>query len=222
MRMRGVRDGGGDGHELAFERVLFFSDAVFAIAITLLVIDLRLPDLGPHASNDDVIEALRAMAPRLFAYALSFATIGLYWLSHWRRYHHVVRVDSRLAGINLLLLGLVALIPFPTGLIGQYGDTPIAVAFYAVTLSAAGIMGSVSWLYADRAELTTPGLSPQFIQASAFRGLAVPIVMLPSLLFLPVIGAKGVELTWLLIIPVQVVARRWRGMDDRPDTVEEP
>ncbi len=220
MRSRSSRESVGDG--LAFERVLFFSDAVFAIAITLLVIELRLPDLGEHATSDDVLRALQAQAPRLFAYALSFLTIGTYWLAHWRRYQVVERIDFRLATINLLLLGFVALIPFPTGVIGEYGDTAAAVVFYAVTLSAAGIMGTVSWLYADRAGLTVPGLSRHHVRSSSLRGMAVPIVMLPSLVLLPLIGPPGVELSWLLIIPVQVLADRWRQTDHEPNTLEEP
>ncbi len=216
MRSRGSAESEVGG--LAFERMLFFSDAVFAIAITLLVIELRLPDLGEHATSDDVLRALQAQIPRLFAYALSFITIGLYWLAHWRRYQAVDRIDFRLVSINLLLLGLVALIPFPTGVIGEHGDTVAAVVFYAVTLSAAGIMGTVSWLYADRAGLTVPGLSRHHFQSATLRGMSVPLVMLPSLLLLPLIGPAGVELTWLLIVPVQMLADRWRPTDDRPGT----
>src|SRR4051794_4423800 len=88
---------------LDFERLLFFSDAVFAIAITLLIIDIRLPALPSDATEQDVIDAIRAMLPSLFAYALSFATIGLYWLAHWRRYRYVSGVDERLVALNLLL-----------------------------------------------------------------------------------------------------------------------
>ena len=141
--------------------------------------------------------------------------------SHWRRYQVVERIDFRLATINLLLLGFVALIPFPTGIIGEYGDTAAAVVFYAVTLSAAGIMGTVSWLYADRTGLTVAGLSRHHLRSSILRGMAVPIVMLPSLVLLPLIGPGGVELSWLLIIPVQVLADRWRRTGDDPNSVEE-
>ena len=76
-------------HDLGFERLIFFSDAVFAIAITLLIIEVRLPALPDHPTDADIVAALRATLPSIFAYVLSFATIGLYWLSHWRRWRFV-------------------------------------------------------------------------------------------------------------------------------------
>ena len=147
-----------DGHEpeLDLERVVFFSDAVFAIAITLLVLDLRIPDLPDHASQDTIRAALVAATPRIFAWILSFATIGLYSIAHWRKFRAIERTDERLAAINLLLLGVIAFVPFPTGLIGAHGDEPLVVVLYALTLATAGILGSVSWIYARWAGLTRP------------------------------------------------------------------
>ena len=197
-----------EAHGLEFERVLFFSDAVFAIAITLLVIELRLPAVEAAATGDDVVDALGRLAPNLIAYALSFTIIGLYWLAHWRRFQHIERTDQRLAGLNLLLLGLVALIPFPTAVIGEHGDTAAAVILYAVTLSAAGVVGTSTWLYAAHAGLTEPGLTPEYVRLAALRGLSVPIVMLGSLPLLLVIGPYGVELSWILILPVQILVGR--------------
>lgn len=201
-----------DAHGLEYERVLFFSDAVFAIAITLLVIDLRLPELPHGATGDDVLAAFVEQAPRLFAYALSFATIGMYWLAHWRRFQAIARTNERLAILNLILLGLVALIPFPTGLIGEHGDTPIAVVVYAVNLSAAGLAGTATWLYAARAGLAEADLPTNYTRRAALRGLSVPIVMLGSLIVLPIVGPYGTELSWLLIFPVQLLLGRWPAL----------
>jgi uncharacterized membrane protein len=145
-RRRGPEERG-----LGFERLVFFSDAVFAIAITLLIIEVRLPDLPRGATEDQLREALGALIPKVFAYVLSFATIGLYWLAHWRRFRYVARVNERLVAINLVLLGFVAFIPFPTALIGQHGDQPPVVIVYAVVVSLAGMFGPLSWLYAWRA-----------------------------------------------------------------------
>ena len=195
-------------HDLGFERLIFFSDAVFAIAITLLIIEVRLPALPDHPTDADIVAALRATLPSIFAYVLSFATIGLYWLSHWRRWRFIARVNERLVGLNLLLLGLVAFIPFPTALIGEQGDHVSVVIIYALSLSAAGIAGPLTWLYAWRSGLAIPTVSPLYARLSAIRGFAVPVVLLGSLLFLPVVGTTGVELMWLLIAPVQVLLNR--------------
>jgi uncharacterized membrane protein len=199
-----------DGHEpeLDLERVVFFSDAVFAIAITLLVLDLRIPDLPEHASQDTIRAALGAATPRIFAWVLSFATIGLYWMAHWRKFRAIERTDERLAAINLLLLGVIAFVPFPTGLIGAHGDEPLVVILYALTLATAGILGSVSWVYARWAGLTRPGIDDRFVRRGAFRGITVPIVMLGSLALLPFVSTSVVEASWLLIFPVQIVINR--------------
>ncbi|HET7830860.1 MAG TPA: TMEM175 family protein [Candidatus Limnocylindrales bacterium] len=195
-------------HGLDFERLLFFSDAVFAIAITLLIIDVRLPELPDSATDADVIAGVRATLPSIFAYVLSFATIGLYWLAHWRRYRHVIAANERLVALNLVLLALIAFIPFPTGLIGEHGDIAAAVVIYAVSLSAAGIAGPLTWLYAWRAGLVHAAVTASYARYVALRGFSVPVVMLGSLVLLPLIGTTGVELSWLLIIPVQLSMNR--------------
>ncbi len=169
---------GPETRSLAFERTLFFSDAVFAIAITLLVIDLHLPSLPDHPNGEQVLTALTSVLPGVFAYALSFATIGLYWLAHLRRYREVERVDERVSGINLILLGFVAFIPFPTAMIGQHGDQPAIVAVYAVSLTLAGLMGTLTWLYLERRGLLRPALSQRFIRYTTYRTLSVPLVMM--------------------------------------------
>jgi TMEM175 potassium channel family protein len=207
---------------LDLERVVFFSDAVFAIAITLLVLELRIPDLPEHAGTDEIVTAIGITMPRIFAWVLSFATIGLYWLAHWRRFRFIDRIDERMAAINLLLLGLIAFVPFPTALIGEHGDQAVVVILYAVSLSAAGVVGPLSWLYAWRAGLVRSDVPAETVRLGALRGFSVPVVMLGSLVLLPLVGPSGVELLWLLIIPVQfgmnrAIARRERTSSDAAD-----
>ena len=193
-----------EAHGLDFERLLFFSDAVFAIAITLLIIEVRLPPMPERATNQALIESLQEILPSILAYGLSFATIGLYWLAHWRRYRYVARVDERLVALNLVLLAFIAFIPFPTAVIGAHGDLTVAVILYAITLSAAGLLGPLTWLYAWRAGLVRPDVGARYARYAAFRGFSVPVVMLTSLLLLPLLGPAAVEISWLLIVPVQV------------------
>jgi uncharacterized membrane protein len=117
------------------DRILFFSDAVLAIAITLLVIDLRVPEmargLGP---------ALRDLWPNYVAYIFSFFIIGNYWLSHHRFFRLVRRYDDRLCALNLLFLFFVALIPFSARLISQYPGTRMAVVAYSLNILPLGII----------------------------------------------------------------------------------
>lgn len=127
------------------DRILFFSDAVMAIAITLLVIDLRVPEisrgLGP---------ALRGLWPNYLAYVFSFFIIGSYWLSHHRFFRPIRRYDDRLALMNLLFLFFVALIPFSTRVISQYPGTRIAVVLYSLNILPLGILSYVQVRYAYR------------------------------------------------------------------------
>lgn len=194
--------------DLGLERIIFLSDGVFAIAMTLLVIDLRIPEVAAAATSDQVIAALGELRPRIFAYALSFTIIGFYWIAHWRRFKLIDRADPGLAYLNLLLLAFIAFIPFPTSLIGEHGDLPITVVIYAVTLSAAGLLGFVTWLYAVNAGLVMADAPKDLVHSGAIRGLAVPFVMLSSLLFLPLVGTSVVEISWLLVLPAQVVLAR--------------
>jgi len=209
--------------EFGRERLVFFSDAVFAIAITLLALDVRVPDIAGEATNGTVAPALGSIAPRIFTYALSFAVVGLFWLAHWRRYLLIEHVDEGLVLLNILLLGFVALIPFPTALLGEHGDVPFAVVVYVLIISATGVMGPVSWIYADRKGMIDPGLSRTEVMLGAMRGLAVPFVMLASLVLLPFFSTALVQASWLLIFPVQALIRRWvRSRDETPPEAPAP
>jgi uncharacterized membrane protein len=195
--------------EPGLERLVFFSDAVFAIAITLLVVDLRVPEMAGRVTDARLADAVAELSPRIFAYALSFAVIGLYWLTHWRRFSMIDHLDERMVLLNLLLLAFVAFIPFPTSLIGEYGDHDLAVVIYASTLGLSGLVGTASWLYAARANLLRPRVSRNEVRLGALRGIAVPLVMLGSLAILPLTGPGAVEVTWLAIFPAQWLIARW-------------
>src|SRR5438105_4723264 len=125
------------GHEL--DRVVFFSDAVFAISITVLTLSLRLP---AHTANVGVAHALRKAIPSVFTYVLSFAVIGLYWIAHHRMFRYIDRLDATLLLLNLAALCVVAFVPFPTSVLGDHGNTTAAVVFYAATMCP---LGAVVW-----------------------------------------------------------------------------
>jgi len=197
-----VSDGADVPADLGLDRVVFLSDGLFAIALTILVIDLRLPDLPAAASSGEISAAIAGLVPRVFAYALSFTIISFYWVAHLRRCKLIGRADAGLAYLNLVLLAFIALIPFPTSLIGEHGDQSLPVVIYAGTLSAAGVAGFLSWVYALRAGLVNADAPQGLVQSGAIRGLAAPVVMLPSLLLLPIASTYLVELSWMLILPV--------------------
>ncbi len=113
------------------------SDGVFAIVITLLVLDIKLPEVNALG----LIQALKESLPRIAAYVLSFAIIGLYWISHLRSFELIAKVDGAVFWINLLLLLLVSFIPFPTALLGRYPNEALPIVIYGLTLIACNAVG---------------------------------------------------------------------------------
>jgi uncharacterized membrane protein len=200
--------GANPDSDLGRDRLLAFSDAIFAFAITLLALDVRLPDLPDSTTNAQLIDALIQLGPKIGAYAVTFAVVGLFWLAHWRRFQFIARVDEPLLLVNLVLLGFVALLPFPTAVLGTHGDLPAATVLYVVNLSIVGLLGTASWLVAVRRGLVRPDVTRSDELLGLLRGVPVPIVMLASLALLR-FGTTVVELSWLLIFPVQSLIRRW-------------
>lgn len=161
---------------LGLERLIFFSDAVFAIAITLLVLQIQLP------ANAVFPGALSDVLPEIGAYILSFFVIGAYWIAHHRFYQHIIRFDNRLLWLNLLLLLFVAFIPFPTRAIAEYGDAQAVVILYAATIALTGlIMLLTCWYAASRHRLIEPDLDADFIKWIYVRHLLIPVVFLASI-----------------------------------------
>jgi uncharacterized membrane protein len=168
------RRAGPRAQSLAFERLVFFSDAVIAIAITLLVIDLRLPETVPLAGWRDLAAALGQLLPRLVSMLVSFVVIGSLWLSHHRFFRLVQSFDTGLLLLNLVFLLFVASLPFPTGLVGRYSTIPGAEALYAAWVAAAGLAKLGMWLHAARGRrLVREDLGDREIALATLR-FAVP------------------------------------------------
>jgi TMEM175 potassium channel family protein len=191
---------------IEYDRVLFFSDAVFAIAITLLVVDLRVPNLPAgliHAGDQ-----LRAAESRILGFALSFAVIGLFWISHHTIFRHITVLNRVLIVINLLFLGMIAFLPYPTALLSATSTSqPPAVIFYAACVAAAGFAQAAIWLYAIRAGLVEGGITPTLRRYFTARLLCTPVVFALSI---PVAAAAPsvAAYLWLLIVAINVVLRR--------------
>jgi len=124
-------------------RLQTFTDGVFAIVITLLILDIRVPDVRAEALGN----ALMHLLPRVFTYIMSFAVVALYWLVHHRMSDLVRHVDGPLVWLNMLWLLFVSVIPFPTALLGRYPLQAIPIAVYGVNLILANIVGFFITLY---------------------------------------------------------------------------
>ncbi len=150
-------------------RLEAFSDGVFAIAATLLVLDLHV-----SARPGQLAHALGAEWPHYATFAVSFLTIGIIWVNHHGQFHRIASVDRPLLFLNLLLLMFVVLIPFPTQLLGEYlhegSDQHVAAAVYAGTLLVMGLCFAASWRYvAAHGSLLTRVISEQELTALVRR-----------------------------------------------------
>ena len=136
-----------------YDRTVAFSDGVFAIAITLLVLSIEVPEPGP--GQPELGRLLVDQWRDVFSYGVSVAVIGLLWVRHHTFFRELSRIDGRLVALNIAYLGLVAFLPFPTELVGDYEGVPIAVMVYAATVTVLAAVAALMRLHADRAGLLT-------------------------------------------------------------------
>jgi uncharacterized membrane protein len=157
---------------MSIERFELFSDGVFAIAMTLLVIELKVP----HAKGEQLLAALFNLAPHFLAYATSFLVIGVLWLNHHVLFHFVKRVNRTSSILNLLLLMFVAYIPFATALVGDNSGEKVAVAFYGLSLAMTGVVYNILWLYVAASLLVGEAqMEPAAMRKATWWSLAYPV-----------------------------------------------
>jgi len=190
------------------ERIIFFSDAVFAIAITLLVLELRMPERLAGDADRQLAVGLLHLIPKFMSYAISFWLIGLYWWVHHRLFRHIRRWDDGLIWLNLHFLFWVAFVPFPVALVGSWGDRRGAVVFYAATLLMMGLAQALLWRHASRGKrLIDANFDPEYAHYITVRSWFAPVstlVVIGLALLNPRFGWFG----FWLIFPVQGWYRR--------------
>ena len=196
--------------ELEFERVIFFSDAVFAIAITLLVINIRVPVRpGSAATVGQFGHGLAQQTGRILSWALSFFVVARYWMAHHTMFRFVSRFDRRLIGLNLLFLACVALLPYNAAVLAAWGDTGPGAAFYALGMAAVGLTQGATWFYATRRGLTVSRLSRSLGNAYLLTLLQSPVIFLLSV---PVALLLRPAVAWglwsLIFLTRRLVSRR--------------
>jgi len=145
-------------------RLEAFSDGVFAVAITLLVLNVQVP----HIKDGSLLDALIKQWPVYLSYFISFATIGIVWANHHRTYEYIQRADHNLLILNLLLLMTVTLNPFTSALLAEYiqvpGEQQTAAFIYAAGWTGLAIAYNLMWRYAVRQNLVNPELTPEALK----------------------------------------------------------
>jgi len=154
------------------ERLAALSDGFFAVAMTLLVLDLRVPAAAAIHSEHDLWHALIALSPRLIVFLMSVMTNGIFWVGQQTQFNHFARADRNLAWIHIAFLCAVSLTPFSTSLLAEFIHYRTALLVYWSNILLLGLTLYWSWAYATRNHLLTDDLPPE-IHAAIVRRIVV-------------------------------------------------
>jgi len=159
-------------------RLLAFTDGVFGVAITLLVIDLRLPPGSTNVSDADFLQALMAMGPKVYVFAFTFILVGVSWLAHHRKFSYIDKIDSPLLWLNLLFLMALCLVPFASSVLSGYSSR-FAFVLYATVMALLCILSTGLSAYGLRMPfLATRDLRPSQWQDMVFAPLLTGVVFM--------------------------------------------
>ncbi len=180
--------------EFQLERMILFSDAVFAIAITLLVIEIKIPDkmeLEGGISDHSLLIALKHLIPKFVGFFISFMLIGIYWTVHHRMFGYVTNYTPKLLRLNLVFLFFIALMPFSTGFYSEYAGSELVreqlkvpMTFYVLNFSFAGFVNFLMWVYITKpaSKVAEPPIDREVATMAKIRSLLVPLIFLLMLI----------------------------------------
>ncbi len=183
---------------LSLERIVFFSDAVMAIAITLLAIDLRVPEMTITAAAAELPRQLSELTPRIISFVISFFVIGVYWSGHHRYFEHIRRYDNLLVALNMVFLFFIVLMPFVAGLLGHFPLLPLSIAVYSGAVAATGYaIGAVWWYASHKHRLIEPDLDLRYVHYTNLIAVTVPTFFLISIPFAFLSPYAALAIWWI-------------------------
>jgi uncharacterized membrane protein len=204
-----------DRDSAEFARVLAFTDGLFAIAMTLLVVAIGIPHLHDGDNIHDLLDALHDLTPDIVSFAISFAVIGRYWLAHHQFVALLKAMDQKFIALNLLYLAFIAFLPFPTALLGEYFSNPISVVIYAINVAIVSGMEVVLFSWAQNHDLLERKLPDDVYRFGAAMSLA-PVLFFMLSIPIAFVSTPLAVCIWFLGIPLAAIADRWKpeGTDE--------
>jgi uncharacterized membrane protein len=193
------------------ERLLTLTDGVVAIAITLLVLQLNVPNPAQLAHPDSASELAKALgngADQLISYVISFYVIAQFWLVHHRVFRRIAGQREGLAWWNFAFLFTITVMPFTSDLLGKYAGNPLAIDIFAVNLLAATVATQLTVVFVRRNNLLIAGTDEREIRAARLRVAAAVFVIVLSI-GLAWVNTGVAKYCWLLLGVAPVAADRW-------------
>jgi uncharacterized membrane protein len=198
---------------LTKSRIEALCDGVFAIAMTLMIFNIKVPEIPSELVGAELAHSVFSLWPQFLVYAMSFVMLGVYWVGHHNQYHYIRHTDRLLLWINVAFLLCVTLIPFSTALLGRYPTQQVALVVYALNLILVGIVLLLHWRYAISHRLLDSELDPVLVKLATRRILLAPAILVLAVVFSFV--STIISLGLCAIIPVLYVLpgeidRHWR------------
>lgn len=191
--------------EIGKNRIEALSDGIFAIVMTLLILELRVPDLPAGAANVEVAAALLSLKPKLLSYVVAFVSLGVFWIAHHILYHAVRHADRVLLWLNIAFFMLVSLLPFSTSVLNSFSHSLIAPFVFGANLALAGWLLLFQWLYVGwQSDMLAHFVTAEYRSAITFRMFAVPIAT--TLTALVCFWSSGFSVAvYLLLLPLYLL-----------------
>ncbi|MBI4526674.1 MAG: DUF1211 domain-containing protein [Deltaproteobacteria bacterium] len=161
--------------EIGKNRIEALSDGVFAIVMTLLILEIHVPNLPPNAPNVQVAPALIALWPKFASYMVTFVSLGFFWVGHHIMYHAIRRADRILLWLNIFFFMFVSLLPFSTSVLNAFPQAFIAPFFFGTNLAIIGWILFFQWSYAN----SQPGMLADFVSSEYRRTVRSRMLIVP-------------------------------------------
>jgi uncharacterized membrane protein len=205
MKTHDIKPLDATSFEIGKNRIEALSDGIFAIVMTLLILELHVPNLPPTAPNVEVTSGLIALWPKFVSYLVAFVSLGVFWIGHHIMYHAIRRADRTLLWLNIAFFMFVSLLPFSTSVLNAFPSALIASFLFGVNLALVGWLLFFQWTYAS----SQPGMVAAFVTieyraAVKFRMLAVPIAT--TLTAFVCFWSAGISVAiYLLLLPLYML-----------------
>jgi uncharacterized membrane protein len=196
--------------EIGKNRIEALSDGIFAIVMTLLILEIHVPDLPHTAPNVEVVPALLALWPKFASYIVAFVSLGVFWVGHHTMYHAIRRADRTLLWLNIVFFMFVSLLPFSTSVLNAFPKAFIATLFFGANLAVIGWILFFQWTYVNfQSDMLAPFVTAEYRRTVQSRMFWVPVAVTLTMLFC--FWSVEISLTiYLLLLPLYMLPGKFR------------